>query len=142
MYLICLACYCLSASYTQICIMGVHLQHNSKTNSHGFWMHCHRVIVLKGEKERILQVWTSVVCIRYYDYIRYFWSSLALDKPLYFSGYESGIIQASAFRTYHTPLNKQVVHVTHYDYPYLYFPILPHLTSVEYTFFLVLERLC
>ena len=24
------------------------------------------------------------------------------------SGYESGIIQASAFRTYHTPLSKQV----------------------------------
>ena len=28
-----------------------------------------------------------------------------------FSGYDSGIIEASSFRTYHTPLNKQVMDI-------------------------------
>lgn len=56
MFLIYLTCFCLSASYTQTWIMGVHPQPNSEINFHGFLMHFHRVIVLKGEKELIQQV--------------------------------------------------------------------------------------
>jgi Niemann-Pick C1 protein len=35
----------------------------------------------------------------------------AYSTSLDLNGYENGIIQASAFRTYHTPLNKQVMHL-------------------------------
>jgi hypothetical protein len=51
--------------------MDVHLQPNSKINSHGFLMLFHQVIVLKGEKELIQQVWTSMVCVLCYDSVPY-----------------------------------------------------------------------
>lgn len=37
---------------------------------------------------------------------------LNLNDSITSSGYENGVIQASAFRSYHTPLNKQVWHAS------------------------------
>lgn len=118
-----------SAFVTQIWIVGGHLQNNSGRNFHGSLMHCPLLTVQRVAMELILAVliW-MVCCIVIFNYVK----SEQLGCGLYpfkylhkephthlstfpwaitcdlLSGYESGVIRASEFRTYHTPLNKQV----------------------------------
>lgn len=46
------------------------------------------------------------ICINTHYWLSIF--KLLLLSSYLFTGYESGVIRASEFRTYHTPLNKQV----------------------------------
>lgn len=51
---------------------------------------------------------TSVFMAQKSDFFYLHYTNVFLTCHIHLSGYESGIIQASEFRTYHTPLNKQV----------------------------------